>query len=82
VIRDGHVFVPERPGLGVELDKAALDAAHALYRWLPAGSRNDAAAMQYLIPGWAFDAKRPALVRQPTRTRSSPDIGGPSPLPR
>jgi hypothetical protein len=46
VIRDGHVAAPERPGLGVELDKAALDAAHALYRWLPAGSRNDAAAMQ------------------------------------
>ena len=59
MIRHDHVAVPERPGLGVELDKAALDAAHALYRWLPAGSRNDAAAMQYLITGWAFDAKRP-----------------------
>lgn len=63
VIRDGQVAVPERPGLGVELDKAALEAAHALYRSLPAGGRNDAAAMQYLIPGWQFDPKRPALVR-------------------
>jgi glucarate dehydratase len=63
VIADGHVAVPERPGLGVELDEAALEAAHQLYRALPAGSRNDAMAMQYLVPGWAFDPKRPALVR-------------------
>ncbi len=63
VIRDGHVAVPARPGLGVELDETALEAAHARYRSLPAGSRNDAAAMQYLIPGWTFDPKRPALVR-------------------
>ena len=59
----GKVAVPERPGLGVELDEAALATAHALYRSLPAGSRNDAMAMQYLIPGWGFDPKRPSLVR-------------------
>ena len=35
----------------------------ASYRSLPSGSRNDAVAMQYLIDGWAFDPKRPALVR-------------------
>ncbi len=55
--------VPERAGLGVELDEAALEAAHQLYRQLPAGTRNDAAAMQYLSPDWRFDPKRPALVR-------------------
>ncbi|MBK8082709.1 MAG: glucarate dehydratase [Devosia sp.] len=59
----GMVAVPDRPGLGVELDETALQAAHALYRTLPAGSRNDAAAMQYLIDGWSFDPKRPSLVR-------------------
>ncbi|MFP4263032.1 MAG: hypothetical protein ACLFRS_06720 [Halomonas sp.] len=26
-------------------------------------SRNDAMAVQYLIPGWEFDPRRPALVR-------------------
>lgn len=62
-IVDGYVAVPERPGLGVELDQAALETAHALYRSLPAASRDDAAAMQYLIPGWTFDPKRPALLR-------------------
>ncbi|MGV3490236.1 MAG: enolase C-terminal domain-like protein [Devosia sp.] len=59
----GEVAVPERPGLGVELDETALAAAHELYRKLPAGGRNDAVAMQYLIDGWSFDPKRPALVR-------------------
>lgn len=63
VISNGAVRVPERPGLGVELDEQALEAANALYRSLTAGSRNDAAAMQYVIEGWRFDAKRPALVR-------------------
>lgn len=63
LIRDGHVAVPERAGLGVALDEVALEAAHQRYRSLPAGSRNDAMAMQYLIEGWTFDAKRPALVR-------------------
>ncbi|MDB5563196.1 MAG: glucarate dehydratase [Hyphomicrobiales bacterium] len=59
----GAVVVPERPGLGVELDRAALDRAHALYNALPQGSRNDAVAMGYLIEGWRFDPKRPAMVR-------------------
>ena len=62
-IKDGHVVVPDRPGLGVELDERALESAHQLYLALPAGRRNDAAAMQHLIAGWTFDPKRPALVR-------------------
>jgi glucarate dehydratase len=63
LIRGGEVKVPERPGLGVELDEAALMSAHEAYRRLPAGARNDALAMQHLVPGWTFDPKRPALVR-------------------
>ncbi len=27
------------------------------------GARDDAVAMQYLVPGWTFDRKRPCLVR-------------------
>jgi len=27
------------------------------------GARDDAMAMQYLIPNWKFDPKRPCLVR-------------------
>jgi glucarate dehydratase len=40
-----------------------IERAHALYRGMAAGSRDDSAAMQYLIPGWKFDPKRPCLVR-------------------
>ncbi|WP_110670130.1 enolase C-terminal domain-like protein [Salinicola halophilus] len=62
-IVDGHVAVTDAPGLGVEIDMAEVERAHAFYKELPAGGRNDATAMQYLIDGWTFDPKRPALVR-------------------
>jgi glucarate dehydratase len=62
-IRRGLLRVPEKPGLGVEIDMAEVEKAHALYREHGLGARDDAIAMQYLIPGWKFDPKRPALVR-------------------
>ena len=62
-IVDGYLDVPEAPGLGVELDEDAVAAAHQLYLAEGLGARDDAAAMQYLVPGWTFDSKRPALQR-------------------
>jgi len=62
-IRGGFVEVPQRAGLGVELDMAEVMKAHALYREHGLGARDDAVAMQYLIPQWRFDPKRPSLVR-------------------
>ncbi|MGM0982117.1 MAG: enolase C-terminal domain-like protein [Pseudomonadota bacterium] len=62
-IRDGKLTVPKTPGLGVELDEEKLMEAHRLYQSLDVTQRNDAMAMQYLIAGWEFDPKRPALVR-------------------
>jgi glucarate dehydratase len=59
----GRIAVPERPGLGVEIDMAQIEAAHGLYQKHALGTRDDSAAMQYLIPGWRFDNKRPCLVR-------------------
>ena len=59
----GHVQVPDKPGLGIELDMAKVEAAHALYNAHGLGARDDAIAMQYLIPGWKFDHKRPCMVR-------------------
>jgi glucarate dehydratase len=59
----GQIEVPAKPGLGIELDMDAVDAAHQAYLQLKSGARDDAAAMQYLIPGWRFDNKRPCLVR-------------------
>ena len=59
----GHIAVPARPGLGVELDMAAVEQAHQLYLQHGLGARDDAIAMQALIPNWTFDPKRPCLVR-------------------
>jgi glucarate dehydratase len=42
---------------------ARIEEAHQLYRKIGLGGRDDAAAMQFLIPGWKFDPKRPCLVR-------------------
>ena len=62
-IRGGLLEVPERPGLGVEIDRQRVEDAHRLYQQQGLGARNDAVAMQFLIPGWTFDNKRPCLVR-------------------
>jgi glucarate dehydratase len=59
----GEVAVPTTPGLGVTLDVAAVEAAHQLYLQHGLGSRDDAIAMQYLVPNWTFDNKRPCMVR-------------------
>ncbi len=61
-IERGMLTVPDRPGLGIEPDLEQIERAHALYTKAGLGSRNDAAAMQYLVPGWKFDAKRPCLA--------------------
>ncbi|MCE6977123.1 glucarate dehydratase [Pseudomonas frederiksbergensis] len=62
-IVDGCVQVPKKPGLGVELDMDQLAKAHELYKGMGLGARDDSVAMQFLIPGWTFDNKRPCLVR-------------------
>ncbi|MBB3220394.1 glucarate dehydratase [Pseudoduganella umbonata] len=62
-IAGGLVDVPKQPGLGVELDMDEVEAAHQRYLGMGLGARNDAAAMQFLVPGWQFDSKRPCLVR-------------------
>ena len=63
LIQSGMVQVPKKPGLGIELDMAEVEKAHQLYRQHGLGSRDDAVAMQSLMPGWKFDPKRPAFDR-------------------
>ena len=62
-IKGGLVKVPERHGLGVELDMAEIEKAHELYKKHGLGARDDAAAMQSLIPNWTFNPKQPCMVR-------------------
>ena len=59
----GHVQVPQKPGLGIELDMVEVEKAHQFYLQHGLGARDDAMAMQFLIPGWTFDPKRPCMVR-------------------
>ena len=59
----GKVAVPQKPGLGVELDWDALEQAHAHCQEKGLGARDDAIAMQYLIPNWTFNNKKPCMVR-------------------
>jgi glucarate dehydratase len=59
----GSVAVPQRPGLGIEIDMAQIEAAHRCYKSMSLGARDDSIAMQFLIPQWKFDPKRPSLVR-------------------
>ena len=63
-IQGGQVQLPQRPGLGIEPDLDAIEAAHALYRRVATGARDDAMAMRQLVPGWTYDPKRPALGRR------------------
>ncbi len=62
-IEKGLVHIPEQPGLGIELDEGELEKAHQAYKNMGLGARDDAAAMQFLVPNWKFDNKRPCLVR-------------------
>ncbi len=63
-IEGGKIAVPEASGTWV--------SSSIWWRWrrrtrcigsMGLGARDDAQAMQYLIPGWKFDNKRPCLVR-------------------
>jgi len=61
-IVDGEIALPERPGLGIELDMERIEAAHSVYKKLGLGQRDDQGPMRYLVPGWTFDPKRPCLA--------------------
>ena len=63
VIENGNIRVDDTPGLGIEPDFARIEAAHDVYMKNCLGARDDAIAMQYLIPNWKFDNKKPCLVR-------------------
>ena len=61
-IVDGTITVPERPGLGIDLDIEQIERANAVYNTMESGARDDAKGMQCLVPGWTFNPKRPCLV--------------------
>ena len=62
-IVDGCIDLPKKGGLGIEIDRDQIMKANKLYIENCLGARDDAKGMQYLIPGWKFDPKRPCMVR-------------------
>ncbi|MDF2614239.1 MAG: enolase superfamily enzyme related to L-alanine-DL-glutamate epimerase [Clostridia bacterium] len=62
-IKDGMITVPKKPGLGIDVDMEQIEKAHQVYLENCLGARDDSIGMQYLVPGWKFDPKRPCLVR-------------------
>ena len=62
-IADGLIHLPEKAGLGIEIDMEQVERAYQVYKQMGLGARNDAVAMQYLIPNWTFNTKRPCLDR-------------------
>lgn len=54
----GCVVLPKGPGLGVELDRAAVARAHENFKRCGLKERNDEIEMQKKVPGWKFAATR------------------------
>ena len=55
---EGSVAVPEGPGLGVTLDRKALQALHENFLKCGLTERNDEIEMQKVTPGWKFKPVR------------------------
>ncbi|WP_026564403.1 glucarate dehydratase [Bacillus sp. UNC41MFS5] len=62
-IVDGDLYIPDKPGLGIEVDMDQILKANERYNNMGLGARDDSVGMKFLIPGWTFDNKRPCLVR-------------------
>ncbi len=57
-IEDGALAVPTGAGLGVELDREALERLHQNYLRCGLTHRDDEVEMQKIEPGWRFQATR------------------------
>jgi glucarate dehydratase len=57
-IQGGSVTLPDRPGLGVELDRDALESAHQRYLACGLVRRDDEVELQKKQPGWRFQKTR------------------------
>ncbi|MBT4609234.1 MAG: glucarate dehydratase, partial [Gemmatimonadetes bacterium] len=55
---DGSLPVPTGPGLGVELDRDALQRLHERYLTCGLTDRDDEIEMQKVEPGWVFESTR------------------------
>ncbi len=52
LIRNGRMQIPNRPGVGVELDQDKLRRANEVYRRCGMRERDDATTMRMFVPDW------------------------------
>lgn len=57
-IKNGVIAIPDKPGLGIDIDMEQVEKAHALYLKCGSGARDDAMAMRYLVPDFQYDPKK------------------------
>ncbi|MEM1134467.1 MAG: enolase C-terminal domain-like protein, partial [Bacteroidota bacterium] len=57
-IKDGLAEIPDKPGLGVELDREQLHKLHQNYLTCGLKERNDEVEMQKINPDWQFQLQR------------------------
>ena len=55
---EGRLAVPRKPGLGIELDHAAVDKLHDDYKKCKITRRDDTAEMKKIDPDWEYKAVR------------------------
>jgi glucarate dehydratase len=51
---DGDLVIGDKPGLGIELDRAVLAQLHQTYLDCGLTKRDDEIEMQKVQPGWKF----------------------------
>jgi len=57
-IKDGLIQIPDKPGLGIDIDMDQVEKAHQLFLKFGNGARDDAMAMRYLVPSFEYDPKK------------------------
>jgi glucarate dehydratase len=57
IFTEGALRVPDGPGLGVQLDRQALDRLHDQYLACGLRNRDDTGYMQRIVPG--YERKQP-----------------------
>ncbi|MBD3949105.1 glucarate dehydratase [Tuanshanicoccus lijuaniae] len=62
--KNGKVKVPDKPGLGVEIDLEKVKAANNLYNEMQFKDRDDTIAMQYLVKDWEFNPNQPVFCHK------------------
>lgn len=57
-IKNGMIQIPDKPGLGIDIDMDQVEKAHVLYKKSGSGARDDARAMRCLVSDFVYNPKK------------------------